>query len=480
MKKEKNRIKFSIKAKLLGTIIPVVMGGWWYEFMELMEQKENWDYDFTAVHCYDGGCDAEGFLKMIDDTYAMNKKPIWVTEFGVAEWAGKQWGGGNAQAKQKVLAFMEKVVNGLEERDFVERYAWFPFSPEDEYDGASGIFDYDTGKLTELGKLYQSLGVPEGYDPDKKGQDSDSSSGGAGPSGDSGGSIDGGTGSPGNSGSTGGSTGSSGNSSGSTNGGTGSSGNSGGSTNGGTGSSGNSGNTNGGTDSSGNSGNTNGSAGSSGSTTDMEQLLEAYLKYADSLKQERYTKESWAEVSKAAREAKNNISKTQEELKQKVANLEKALALLQQATRAGKVIHVEKITLAQSSIVMKKGERTVLQAAIEPLNATDQHLVWASSCINNRLLYKPLPVFTVRQVRKKALRSQCHRHPLNLLTENYMACQGIRILRYFIITRRYLKVTIGKYLLPMMTCWRLQTISMRKASYQLQWTAATDGRWLFI
>lgn len=146
---------------------------WWYDFMDLMEsnKSKNWDYDFVALHSYDGSCDAKNFLEMIDKTYELTKKPIWITEFGVAEWnENKQWKGGNAATEKKVRDFMEEVIKGLEEREFVERYAWFPFNPQDEYGGASGIFDYETGELTELGKLYKSLGVPEGYDSSKKGQ----------------------------------------------------------------------------------------------------------------------------------------------------------------------------------------------------------------------------------------------------------------------------------------------------------------------
>lgn len=146
---------------------------WWYDFMDLMKthSEDGWDYDFVAIHCYDAGCDAKSFLKMVDDTHEMTGKPVWITEFGVAEWnENRRWSGGNEETKQQVMEFMMEVLEGLEERDFVERYAWFPFNPNDAYGGASGIFDYETGELTELGKIYASFGVPEGYDPQKRGE----------------------------------------------------------------------------------------------------------------------------------------------------------------------------------------------------------------------------------------------------------------------------------------------------------------------
>lgn len=144
---------------------------WWYDFMDLMDanSEKGWDYDFVAIHSYDAGCSAKGFLKMIDDTYALTGKPIWITEFGVAEWNdNKVWKGGNPQTQQQVIEFMTEVINGLEERDYVEHYAWFPFDPNDDYGGASGIFDYETGKLNALGQVYAQLGLPEGYEVDKQ------------------------------------------------------------------------------------------------------------------------------------------------------------------------------------------------------------------------------------------------------------------------------------------------------------------------
>lgn len=38
---------------------------WWTQFQKLMDSREDWDYDFTAIHSYNGGCDAKGFLQMM-------------------------------------------------------------------------------------------------------------------------------------------------------------------------------------------------------------------------------------------------------------------------------------------------------------------------------------------------------------------------------------------------------------------------------
>lgn len=65
---------------------------------------------------------------------------------------------------------MKEIVEGLEERPYVERYSWFPYNINSAneidgaaYSGASALFDYETGAITQLGELYASLGNPEGY-----------------------------------------------------------------------------------------------------------------------------------------------------------------------------------------------------------------------------------------------------------------------------------------------------------------------------
>lgn len=62
------------------------------------------------------------------------------------------------------MRYMKKVISGLDKRDYVERYAWFSFSPTDYKNGGSGLLNHYEGKITDLGYLYQKLGMPKGYD----------------------------------------------------------------------------------------------------------------------------------------------------------------------------------------------------------------------------------------------------------------------------------------------------------------------------
>lgn len=136
---------------------------WFKPFMDKIDADSNLNVDFIAIHCYLDGTYADTFLQMIDDCYEKYHKPIWITEFGIAEWSQGKWNSDDSDAVRDVAEFMKKVIPALDQREYVERYAWFPFDPKDKYGGASGLYDVNTGKLNSLGKVYRNLGNPKGY-----------------------------------------------------------------------------------------------------------------------------------------------------------------------------------------------------------------------------------------------------------------------------------------------------------------------------
>jgi Glycosyl hydrolase catalytic core len=126
---------------------PVTTGSWLEQFM-----AESPKVDFICVHWY-APPNASSFLKEIDAIYAKYQKPIWITEFAVADWSGKFPGG---FAPNLVQEFMSEACTGLDARSYVERYSWKTRTPEDTHMGTSAIFN-DDGSLTTLGKLYASI-----------------------------------------------------------------------------------------------------------------------------------------------------------------------------------------------------------------------------------------------------------------------------------------------------------------------------------
>ena len=139
---------------------------WWTPFWNQLSTTAKNNMSFIAVHAYqhyyNSADTALQYLHTIDEIYAKYKKPIWITEFAVAD-SGNKFSPTNSKHVAQVQEFMKIVLKGLNERSYVERYAWFDFNPKDDQTGASGIFEYETGKLTALGQIYANIGNPAGY-----------------------------------------------------------------------------------------------------------------------------------------------------------------------------------------------------------------------------------------------------------------------------------------------------------------------------
>lgn len=160
-----NWFKFIGNDYYLGSPAPALSPSWdngvWFRtFMNGIDQST---VDFIALHCYysqyTGKEAAQTFLReVVDKTYEMYHKPIWITEFAVDGWAYD-----DSAHIDSVKEFMEEAVKGLNEREYVERFAWFSFNTTDRNNGIASLYNYETGDLTELGRLYVELGNPEGY-----------------------------------------------------------------------------------------------------------------------------------------------------------------------------------------------------------------------------------------------------------------------------------------------------------------------------
>jgi hypothetical protein len=126
---------------------PTKPNSWLSQFQALGGQ-----FDFVCLHWY-APPNATSFLKWLDEVHAQYQKPIWVTEFAVADWFGKSPGG---YPVEDVKAFMDLACRGMEARPFVERYTWKTRDTSDTKMGTSALFTVD-GALTELGQLYKSI-----------------------------------------------------------------------------------------------------------------------------------------------------------------------------------------------------------------------------------------------------------------------------------------------------------------------------------
>ena len=126
---------------------PSTSGSWLEQFMDAAPKV-----DFVCVHWY-APPNTTSFLKEIDAIYAKYQKPVWVTEFAVADWSGKSPGG---FAASLVETFMKDACAGLDARPFVEKYTWKTRTTDDVHMGTSALFN-DDGSLTALGQLYATI-----------------------------------------------------------------------------------------------------------------------------------------------------------------------------------------------------------------------------------------------------------------------------------------------------------------------------------
>lgn len=139
---------------------------WWKTYWNILPSNGKSATNFIAVHnynkYYNGKETALEYLEKIDECYNKYRKPIWITEFAI-------WKFGKKEKSQwyKTQEFMKIVLKGLNERSYVERYSWFSTDPNEKDPSkdasSSSLFDYSTGVLTTLGKIYAQIGNPAGY-----------------------------------------------------------------------------------------------------------------------------------------------------------------------------------------------------------------------------------------------------------------------------------------------------------------------------
>lgn len=152
--------KFDGVGQYVGAPAPALSPSWdsgtW--FRTFMNSVDHNTIDFIPLHCYygqyGGSAGANTFLKeVVDATWEMYHKPIWITEFAVSE-----WGFSDANKRASVNEFLKTAIEGLNRRDYVVRYSWFSFGTN-EASGASALW-YSNGVLTDLGNTYVTYGNP--------------------------------------------------------------------------------------------------------------------------------------------------------------------------------------------------------------------------------------------------------------------------------------------------------------------------------
>jgi hypothetical protein len=143
--------------KLMSLNIPLgspaavnALGPWMQNFMHIADSL-HYRIDFIPVHLY-VGTSADNFMSTLKQIHDLYGRPIWITEFAVADWNAKSLSQ-NQYSTSAVLQFMKTVLPRLDTVSYVQRYAWFSASTSDAHLGTSGLFNND-GSLTTLGSYY--------------------------------------------------------------------------------------------------------------------------------------------------------------------------------------------------------------------------------------------------------------------------------------------------------------------------------------
>jgi len=110
--------------------------------------------DFICLHWY-APPNSSHFLTWLDDIWEKYQKPIWVTEMCVADWKASATNPERFTTEQ-IQEFMDEVVAGMNQRNYVERFSWKTRPTTDVNMGNGALIALD-GTLTPLGEHYAAL-----------------------------------------------------------------------------------------------------------------------------------------------------------------------------------------------------------------------------------------------------------------------------------------------------------------------------------
>ena len=108
--------------------------------------------DFVAVHYYTTDPSVEAFRSFLEKVHEAYGKPIWVTEWSLADWQNEA-----RFTTEQQKAFFTAATHMMDDLPYVERHAWFSaYEGLDSWDLNTGLMNLD-GTLTSIGHVFAEL-----------------------------------------------------------------------------------------------------------------------------------------------------------------------------------------------------------------------------------------------------------------------------------------------------------------------------------
>jgi len=140
----------------LGSPAPSTAGAlgkdsWLGRFMAQAEAK-GLRVDFIAVHYYSTDRDVGAFKAWLEALHKQYGKPIWVTEWALADWSNPSRFTAREQAE-----FAKAAMLMLDDLPFVERHSWFAsYAGGDGWHLNTELWGQD-GSLTQVGRVFSDM-----------------------------------------------------------------------------------------------------------------------------------------------------------------------------------------------------------------------------------------------------------------------------------------------------------------------------------
>ena len=125
----------------LGSPVTVKFSSPWLKDFMTKAKNKGLRVDFMTMHCY-GWPNVDDFLGKVTSLYEMYGKPIWVTEYAVADWQATSTKP-SRYSRTTTNEFMRASVAGMRAMPYVERFAWKNRPGTDPVMGNSAIFSPD-------------------------------------------------------------------------------------------------------------------------------------------------------------------------------------------------------------------------------------------------------------------------------------------------------------------------------------------------